>query len=346
MDKLKIGILCPSEIAFRRFLPALQKCSDLFEYAGVAVADKSEWFGDTPDDDVWFAEKEKATRFREIYGGEIFSGYKALIADDVACVYIPTPPALHYKWAKVALEAGKHVFVEKPCTTDFADTRTLLNMAKAKSLAVHENYMFQYHSQIEAIKSAIDIGTIGDVRLLRMDFGFPFRGANDFRYGKVLGGGALLDCGGYTVKLASMLLGNNPRIAQMSLTGKEGFDVDIFGNATMVDDNGLTAQISFGMDNSYRCSLDIWGSKGSIYTNRIFTAHDGFEPTLQITTPDGTTEKKLPADNTFKKSIEFFFECINSDLCREKNHGNILRQAGLVETFKQCLQNINPLFRD
>ena len=49
MKKVRIGIICPSEIAFRRFLPAIQKC-DCAEYIGVAHADEKEWFGDrTPD---------------------------------------------------------------------------------------------------------------------------------------------------------------------------------------------------------------------------------------------------------------------------------------------------------
>ena len=44
MNKIKIGVLCPSEIAFRRFLPALQQSPD-FEYVGVAVAEPGECVG-------------------------------------------------------------------------------------------------------------------------------------------------------------------------------------------------------------------------------------------------------------------------------------------------------------
>ena len=45
MKNIRIGIICPSEIAFRRFLPSLQK-EDGFTYMGVAVADPSEWDGE------------------------------------------------------------------------------------------------------------------------------------------------------------------------------------------------------------------------------------------------------------------------------------------------------------
>ena len=120
--------------------------------------------------------------------------------------------------------------------------------------------MFVYHTQLDWIRKKISEGTIGEVRLIRIDFGFPFRGANDFRYNKALGGGALLDCGGYTLKLASLFLGDSAKVTASQLNGKDGFEVDIYGSATLTNNEGLTAQVSFGMDNSYKCSLEVWGS--------------------------------------------------------------------------------------
>ena len=49
MKNIRIGIICPSDIAFRRFLPSLTGEKD-FTYVGVAVADKSEWNGDVADE--------------------------------------------------------------------------------------------------------------------------------------------------------------------------------------------------------------------------------------------------------------------------------------------------------
>lgn len=48
MKKIRIGIICPSEIAFRRFLPSLEK-EENFTYVGVAIASKEEWDGDVAD---------------------------------------------------------------------------------------------------------------------------------------------------------------------------------------------------------------------------------------------------------------------------------------------------------
>lgn len=331
---IRIGVLCPSEIAFRRFMPALKQL-DRFEYIGLAAATEREFSG-ADSDQVRASELEKAEKFSAEHGGKIFSGYESLItSDEIDAVYIPLPPALHFKWAQKALRAGKHVLLEKPFTTSLEDTKELIAIAENRGLAVHENYMFAYHTQLDWVKEQINSGVIGDVRLIRIDFGFPFRGANDFRYCKALGGGALLDCGGYTLKLASMFLGDTVRVTESQLCGKDGFEVDIYGSATLKNDAGLTAQVSFGMDNSYRCSLDIWGSSGSIYTNRILTAPAGYAPVMTIRNADGEKNMELPADDTFRKSIEAFADCISNSKKRNDKYSEIIRQSGLVDKFER-----------
>ena len=335
MEKTRIGIICPSEIAFRRFMPAIQKL-DCAEYVGVAHASAKEWFGDSqPDDTLILSEKTKAENFQKEYGGKVFDSYAELLSSsEVDAIYLPLPPALHYRWAKEALTHGKHIFLEKPSTTSFADTNNLINIAKEKSLAVHENYMFAFHKQIAEIQDIIASGKLGDVRLYRIAFGFPQRAKNDFRYNKALGGGALLDCGGYTIKLAAMLLGDSAKLAYSKINYTDGFDVDIYGSAAMVNYDGVTAQLSFGMDNSYKCELEVWGSKGFLRTERILTAPDGFEPTAEITIGNKTETVKLSADDTFGKSIKHFCRCVNEDEVRLTNYKTIIKQAELVDKVK------------
>ena len=309
---MMIGVLGTAAIAFRRFMPSLMKCG-FFEFGGVASRDIA-----------------KTSKFTDLYGGKGYDSYESLLDDSgISCVYIPLPPALHYTWAKKALERGKHVMLEKPFTISLKNTSALIEFAKEKKLALHENYMFQYHGQIDWIKSKIP--DLGDLRLIRIDFGFPFRGAEDFRYNKSLGGGALFDCGGYTIKLASMLLGDSARLISADLQRGRGLEVDLYGNAVLTNDEGLTAQISFGMDNEYRCSLDIWGARGSLSTDRVFTAPADFEPVLLIKSGSDIFETKLPADDAFEKSMAFFQDCILNKSGRELSYTDILRQSELIE---------------
>ena len=334
----RIGIICPSEIAFRRFLPALKEAG-CFEYAGVAIASKEEFVGAT--DEILAKERAKAQTFVDSYGGKIYEGYSTLIhSDEVDAIYLPLPPGLHYKWAKDALAAGKHILVEKPCTTALANTQDLLQEAECKGLAVHENYMFAFHDQLQAVNDIVDSGEIGDVRLYRISFGFPMRAQNDFRYNKALGGGALLDCGGYTMKYASMLLGPTAQLKYAQSNNIEGFSVDMYGSAALVNNEGVTAQIAFGMDHNYKCELEVWGSKGTIYTNRILTAPAGLVPEVIIRKGNEEEKRNLPADDAFKKSILHFCKCIEDADTRKANYETLLRQARLVEQFKH-LANID-----
>lgn len=336
---IRIGIICPSEIAFRRFLPALKTTTE-FSYAGVAVAKKEEWFQEEVSEEksaaVLGKELEKAEEFKKNYGGQIFDGYEAMLSsDDIDAVYLPLPPALHYQWAKKALNYGKHVFLEKPFAACQREAEDLIETAKEKGLALHENYMFVFHEQLAAIREEIESGSIGEVRLYRVSFGFPRRAAGDFRYNKALGGGAILDCGGYTLKLGNILLGDTAKVVHARKNHTDEFDVDLYGSAVMENEAGDTVQISFGMDNAYKCDLEVWGSKGTLFTGRVLTAPAGFTPNMTIKTQEGELVKELPADDTFLKSIECFGACVKKDEKRMENYKVIERQAELLEQFME-----------
>jgi len=328
---IRLGIICPSEIALRRFLPALIQLS-AFEFVGIAFASKYEWEGG--NDEVIKKERDKAELIIKQYGGDLFDSYTSLIESDrIDAVYLPLPPALHFKWAKLALLSGKHIMIEKPATTSYKNTKELISIASENKLAVHENYMFTFHSQLDAIDSIINNGTLGEVRLFRLSFGFPRRDANDFRYNKKLGGGALLDCGGYTLKYASMLLGETTRIVYANSNYTKDFNVDINGSAALINETGTTVQIGFGMDNTYKCDLEVWGSKAYLSSGRVLTAPKDFVPEVLIKIGDKIETRKLPSDNAFKKSIIRFQKCTENHIVREENYNEILKQAKLVNEF-------------
>lgn len=341
---VRIGIICPSEIAFRRFLPALTTESNkkLFEFIGVAFASPDEWFGDlshvTQQQIASQQENEgnKAQSFINQFGGKVFKGYSSMIAsNEIDAIYVPLPPALHFKWAKLALETGKHVMVEKPSTTCLKDSKKMVDIAKQKGLALHENYMFVFHNQIQAVNDIISDGvSIGIPRLYRISFGFPRRALNDFRYNKELGGGALLDAGGYTIRYATELLGTTAKITTAQVNYDKDFDVEIFGSATMVNEYGLTAQLAFGMDNDYHCDIEVWGSKGTLTSGRILTAPVGCVPKYTLKQNQEYTEHELPEDDAFGKSLQRFALCISTPAIREDNYTIIVRQAQLVQNFK------------
>ncbi len=335
---INIAVLCPSEIAMRRFMPAMEYLPNL-RYIGVGVNSiKERYSGNLPDESVIMemlkAGNSKAKAFADLYGGIIFKSYEEVISSpEVDAVYIPLPPALHYKWTERSLKSGKHVLVEKPATTALAATADLIEAARSNGLALHENYMFIFHDQLKEINRIVRSGELGEVRLYRISFGFPLRAVNDFRYNRILGGGALLDAGGYTIKYASYLLGETAKVVYARLNDLTGFEVDMYGSGVLVNDQGATAQIAFGMDNEYKCELEIWGSKGTLTTERVLTAPSGFVPTAKIVKGGKEEIITLPADDAFKKSIKRFAECISDGQIRESNYRILKRQAELVQMF-------------
>lgn len=320
---LTVGILGCSEIAYRRFLP------EVMNMDGISVKAVAEEYN-----------KDKLEVFRKDYGLESEKDFEGIIKrDDINAVYIPQPPALHYKWAKKALEAGKHVLLEKPATIKYEQTKELIELAQNRQLALHENYMFQYHLQIGYIKEIIQRGEIGQIRLIKTAFGFPLRNTDDFRYSRKLGGGALLDAGGYAIKMATLLLGNTVKVNTAQLNYLPGYEVDMFGSATLSNDNGLICQIGFGMDCHYQCSLEIWGSIGRIFTDRIFTAPSDYEPVVCIDTPEKVNKIHLPKDSHFKHSIEEFCNEIVDKNRRVNMYQEMLLQAKLVQNVLDDSEN-------
>lgn len=320
---VRLGILGCSEIAYRRFMPTT---ANIKELQVVAIAEEYD--------------KAKLEPFCQKYNLEEAVNFEDLLQrQDIDAVYVPQPPSLHYEWTKKALLYGKHVLVEKPFTIRHTLSKELIEIAKAKKLVLHENYMFQYHSQIKEIKKILADGVIGDVRLIRADFGFPMRARNDFRYDKELGGGSLFDAGGYTARLAAIMLGDTIKVDAAHLQYLSGFEVDMYGNASFSNAEGMVCQVGYGMDCFYRCTLEVWGSKGQLSTSRIFTAPEDFYPSVIINTAKGVREFCLKKDSHFQHSIELFLMEIEDVALRKKMYREILLQAKLVEDIKTLAEN-------
>jgi predicted dehydrogenase len=97
----------------------------------------------------------------------LISDASIAVADpDVSAVVIVTPAGSHFALAKQALEAGKHVFVEKPLATSVAEVDVLADIARARGLIVMSGHTFLYNDAVRYIKEQLVSGSLGDVRYL------------------------------------------------------------------------------------------------------------------------------------------------------------------------------------
>ena len=95
------------------------------------------------------------------------SDFEELLADpELDAVTIATPVVTHYDLAKQALQAGKHVFVEKPPAQSSAEAEELLALAEERGLVFMPGYLLLYHPAVAKLKELIDAGDLGDVLYL------------------------------------------------------------------------------------------------------------------------------------------------------------------------------------
>jgi len=94
--------------------------------------------------------------------------------DSIDAVLIATPPATHHALVKRALEAGKHVLVEKPLATTSADARELIELANRQDLVLMPGHTFVYSPAVNAVRSLLTDGVLGEVYFItsaRMNLG-------------------------------------------------------------------------------------------------------------------------------------------------------------------------------
>jgi predicted dehydrogenase len=92
------------------------------------------------------------------------SDYAELLRrDDVDAVALATPPSHHHAMARAALEAGKHVWVEKPLALSAVDGRELVEGARTRGRVLFVDETFLYDPLVREMKRIIDDGGLGDV---------------------------------------------------------------------------------------------------------------------------------------------------------------------------------------
>lgn len=242
---------------------------------------------------------------------------------------MPLPTGLHEEWVLKALEAGKHILIEKSLAMNYSSAEKMVQKAKEKGLLIMENFMFLYHGQHQIVKQLIAEDKIGEIRCFRSSFGFPPLPSDNFRYNKKLGGGALLDAAAYTVRASQLFLGNDLEVKAASLNYNEN-GVDIFGGAFLKNKNGLFSEVAFGFDNFYQCNYEIWGNKGKITAHRAFTPAPDFKPLITVEQQGEKFDIEVPAENHFIAILNEFKRCIFENDLQHK-YTEILNQSRLLE---------------
>ncbi|MEI7596463.1 MAG: Gfo/Idh/MocA family oxidoreductase [Bacteroidota bacterium] len=315
MKTMKIGVLGCANIAEKSMIPAIIQSK---EFELVAVSSRN---------------LEKAEKFAKKFNCEAIEGYQnIIIREDIDCLYIPLPTGLHEEWVIKALNSNKHVLVEKSFAVNAESAKKMTDLAIKNKLIVMEDFMFQFHSQHKFVFDLINNDEIGDVRLFRSSFGFPPLASGNFRYNKELGGGCMLDAAAYTIKASSFILNSSISVQSANIFFDKVLNIDLYGNATLIDDKNRVSHISFGFDNYYQCNYEIWGSKGKIIAHRAFTPQPNYKPIITHEKQNYFKEYEMDEDNHFVNILKHFHNsiennrflfCANEVLAQSKTITNI-----------------------
>ncbi|MFP7759664.1 Gfo/Idh/MocA family protein [Marisediminicola sp. LYQ85] len=248
---LRWGILGPGGIA-------RQQTSDLIGsgFSVVAVGSRS---------------LESAQSFADEFGiARVHEGYEALVADpEVDIIYVATPHSHHYEHTKLALEAGKHVLVEKAFTVTGDQAQILAELAEQRGLVVLEAMWARFLPHMARIREIIAAGTLGEVRTLLADHNQKLPTDPEHRLNNpALAGGALLDLGIYPVSFAWDVFGAPDTTlahAALSETGVDRQTAIIYGYS-----GGRQAVLHTALDALGSNRATVIGTEGRIELDSVW----------------------------------------------------------------------------
>ncbi len=284
--------------------------------------------------------QEKADGFcKEFKIPRAYGSYDDLLADpDVQAVYISTPHPMHHKWCIQAIQAGKHVLVEKPIGMNHQEAKEMIDAARVHQVFLMEAYMTRCHPQIPKLIQLIRDGEIGEVRVINavvsFDAGFN---AKSRLWDKQLGGGAILDVGGYATTMARLIAGaavGQPFADPIAVTGA-GYlhpqtGADAWAVGTLAFENGIVATISCGVGVNQNSGVHVYGSKG-----RIHIPNAGAQ-SVQFTVK--RYGQKLPQE--FEIATDVTNYTLEADVCGQAIQADLTQAPAPAMTWADSLGNM------
>jgi predicted dehydrogenase len=188
---------------------------------------------------------------------------------DIDVVYIGTPNYTHKDLSILCLEAGKPILCEKPFTVNATQAQEVIQVARRQQLFCMEAMWMRFMPLVQEVKSLIERGEIGKVRMLTADFGYVVKGNSSSHFDTLeQGGGGLLDRGIYGLSLAYYLLGEPSGIQTQANLLDTGTDEQ---SAVLLNyTQGTLAILAQSLCTESSNQATIMGSKGRITLDKLF----------------------------------------------------------------------------
>lgn len=220
---------------------------------------------------------ENAQKFADEYGIKTaYGSYEDLVADpNVDAIYVATPHPMHAENAKLALNAGKHVLIEKAITLNAGEAREVVDLAESKGLVVLEAMWTRFLPHMIRIREIVASGALGTIKSLSADHTQGLPSDPKHRLNALeLGGGALLDLGIYPISFIWDILGKptlNHAEARFRETGADSHISMIFSH-----EGGAVSTAVIASDTAGPNDARILGTEGRIEIDGVWYAPTTF----------------------------------------------------------------------
>ena len=253
---------------------------------------------------------------------------------EVVLVYISTPHSHHYEYAKLCLEHGKHVLVEKAFTVNEKQAEEILSLSKEKNLLVAEAIWPRYMPSRKMVDDLLASGAIGEPISMISNFGFPLLHVERLTNPE-LAGGALLDLTIYPITSALMAFhGEIIDMQTSAIMSPEG--VDWVNNITLTFDDGKMAILQGNMIAQTDCDTMIFGTKGCM---KIQNTNNYEEIRIYGGTREPIATYKVPEQiSGFEYEVLACKKAIEEGKieCPEMPHAEILRVMKLMDKAREA----------
>lgn len=306
--KLRWGILGAARVN-ERLLPAIVE-----SHNAILVAIASRRPG---------AAKATLDKYAPCHGDvSCYDDLESLINDpQVEAIYCPMANEEHATWAVKAINAGKHVLIEKPMALSVADIDAIEAAANKNQVKVMEGFMYRFHPQHARIQEIIDSGLIGDVLSARASYSFLMRAARMYRINRDManGGGAMWDIGPYAIHSLRWAFQEKGRplepvsvIAHAKLN-EHGADIVTSGVLDFGPDAEGRARFGhfdISFERSRKSEYEIIGTKGWLKCHAAWVFQNDV-PVISWALEDGRyAEERFAPSNHFNLEITHFSDCV------------------------------------
>ncbi|MDP2070749.1 Gfo/Idh/MocA family protein [Methylotenera sp.] len=303
MNKLKWGILGAARVN-ERLLPAIIEApnSQL-----VAIASRR-------------AGAAKATLEKYAPCHQNVSCYddmEALVNDkNVEAIYCPMANEEHAVWALKAINAGKHVLIEKPMALTLKDIEAIEAAATENNVKVMEGFMYRFHPQHKRLQEIVESGLIGDVLSVRASYSFLMKQARMYRINRSMmdGGGAMWDIGPYAIHSLRWCFGLEP-VSVMAHAKLNDVGADIVTSGILDFGQDAEGRARFGhfdisFERSRKSEYEVVGTKGWVKCHAAWVFQNDV-PVISWALEDGkSAEERFAPSNHFALEIEHFGDCV------------------------------------